>query len=319
VARRGEVVAGIAAAGTAPAPDFPGAQPACRNTACAALTQRTIPPTCRAFPSLPGARPVTALKSLVESRRFDLAITALIIVNAITLGLETSPAVMAAWGPVLIVLDRAILAVFVAELAAKILVYRGSFFRDPWRIFDLVVVAIALMPATGSLSVLRALRILRVLRLVSMVPSLRRVVGGLVAALPGMGSIMLLLTLVFYVFSVMATKLFGASFPDWFGTIAKSAYSLFQVMTLESWSMGIVRPVMEIYPYAWMFFIPFIVCTTFTVLNLFIGIIVSAMQAEHEEEATAERQALQGEQEMILAEIRALREEVKALATVRQG
>jgi voltage-gated sodium channel len=174
------------------------------------------------------------------------------------------------------------------------------------------------MPATGSLSVLRALRILRVLRLVSMVPSLRRVVGGLVAALPGMGSIMLLLTLVFYVFSVMATKLFGAAFPDWFGTIARSAYSLFQIMTLESWSMGIVRPVMEVFPYAWMFFIPFIVCTTFTVLNLFIGIIVSAMQAEHEEEATAERHALQGEQETILAEIRALREEVKAMARERE-
>jgi voltage-gated sodium channel len=198
-------------------------------------------------------------------------------------------------------------------------VYRTHFFRDPWRVFDLVVVAIALMPATGSLSVLRALRILRVLRLVSMVPSLRRVVGGLVAALPGMGSIMLLLTLVFYVFSVMATKLFGAAFPDWFGTIALSAYTLFQVMTLESWSMGIVRPVMEAFPYAWLFFIPFIVCTTFTVLNLFIGIIVSAMQAEHDEAATAERQALQGEQEVILAEIRALREEMKALGRERQA
>ncbi|MFN3547359.1 MAG: ion transporter [Mesorhizobium sp.] len=261
---------------------------------------------------------MTALKTFVESRRFDLAITALIIVNAITLGLETSATAMAQWGPVLFALDRAILAVFVVELAAKILVYRAGFFRDPWRIFDLIVVAIALMPATGSLSVLRALRILRVLRLVSMVPSLRRVVGGLVAALPGMGSIMLLLTLVFYVFSVMATKLFGTSFPDWFGTIAASAYTLFQVMTLESWSMGIVRPVMDVYPLAWMFFIPFIVCTTFTVLNLFIGIIVSAMQAEHEEEATAERQALQGEQEMILAEIRALREEVKAMARERE-
>lgn len=261
---------------------------------------------------------MTALKTFVESRRFDLAITALIIVNAITLGLETSATAMAQWGPVLFALDRAILAVFVVELAAKILVYRAGFFRDPWRIFDLIVVAIALMPATGSLSVLRALRILRVLRLVSMVPSLRRVVGGLVAALPGMGSIMLLLTLVFYVFSVMATKLFGTSFPDWFGTIAASAYTLFQVMTLESWSMGIVRPVMDVYPLAWMFFIPFIVCTTFTVLNLFIGIIVSAMQAEHEEEATAERQALQGEQEMILAEIRALREDVKAMARERE-
>ncbi len=259
-----------------------------------------------------------ALKRLVESRRFDVAITALIVVNAITLGLETSESVMADWGPVLVVLDRTILAVFVAELLMRIAVYRLSFFRDPWRIFDLVVVGIALFPATGNLSVLRALRILRVLRLVGMVPSLRRVVGGLIAALPGMGSIMLLLALVYYVFSVMATKLFGAAFPEWFGTIAKSAYTLFQVMTLESWSMGIVRPVMEVFPLAWLFFIPFIVCTTFTVLNLFIGIIVSAMQEEHDAVATAERAALQSEQETILAEIRSLRQEIRAMSKERQ-
>ena len=254
------------------------------------------------------------LKSLIESRRFDLAITVLIVVNAVTLGLETSQRAMNAIGPLLVVLDRVILTVFVVELLARFAVYRTDFFRDPWRIFDLVVVGIALMPATGSLSVLRALRILRVLRIIGMVPSLRRVVGGLIAALPGMGSIMLLLSLVYYVFSVMATKLFGAAFPDWFGTIALSAYSLFQIMTLESWSMGIVRPVMEVFPWAWLFFIPFIVSTTFTVLNLFIGIIVSAMQEEHDAEATAERQALQSEQELILAEIRALRAELRQRA-----
>ncbi|EKF20158.1 ion transporter [Nitratireductor pacificus] len=254
-----------------------------------------------------------SLKTFIESRRFEAAITVLIIINAITLGLETSGRAMAAFGPLLMIVDQAILGVFVAELLARLAVYRQSFFRDPWRIFDLVVVGIALVPATAGLSVLRALRILRVLRLVSMVPSLRRVVGGLISALPGMGSIMLLLGLVYYVFAVMATKLFGASFPDWFGTIGLSAYSLFQIMTLESWSMGIVRPVMEVYPLAWLFFIPFIVSTTFTVLNLFIGIIVSAMQAEHDAEASAERTALQAEQETILNEIRALREEVRAL------
>lgn len=260
---------------------------------------------------------MTALKTLIESRRFEYAITALILVNAVTLGLETSPRAMAAAGDLLLTLDRIILGVFVVELAARALVYRSAFFRDPWRVFDLIVVAIALLPATGNLSVLRALRILRVLRLVSIVPSLRRVVGGLVAALPGMGSIMLLLSLVFYVFAVMATKLFGASFPDWFGSIGASTYTLFQVMTLESWSMGIVRPVMEAYPLAWLFFIPFIVCTTFTVLNLFIGIIVSAMQAEHDETASEERSELKHEQETILAELRALREEVRAMS--RQG
>jgi voltage-gated sodium channel len=261
---------------------------------------------------------VNSLRTLIESRRFDAAITALIVLNAITLGLETSPRAMEAAGPLLVIVDRFILGVFVLELAARFLVYRGAFFRDPWRIFDLLVVAFALIPATGNLSVLRALRILRVLRLVSILPSLRRVVTGFIAALPGMGSIMLLMGLVYYVFSVMATKLFGSAFPDWFGSIGHSAYSLFQIMTLESWSMGIVRPVMEVYPLAWLFFIPFIVCTTFTVLNLFIGIIVSAMQAEHEAEATAERTALQQEQELILNEIKALRDEIRELKAVER-
>ncbi|WP_136659874.1 ion transporter [Nitratireductor sp. XY-223] len=251
-----------------------------------------------------------ALKNLLETRKFEWFITAIIIVNAITLGLETIPAAMERAGPLLLTIDRLILAIFVVELVSKMAVYRASFVKDPWRIFDFIVVGVALLPATGSLSVLRALRILRVLRLVSMVPSLRRVVGGLIAALPGMGSIVLLLGLVFYVFSVMATKLYGGAFPQWFGSIPASAYSLFQIMTLESWSMGIVRPVMDVYPMAWAFFVPFIVATSFTVLNLFIGIIVSAMQAEHEAEASADREMLQNEQEMILNEIKALRADI---------
>jgi voltage-gated sodium channel len=256
---------------------------------------------------------VTALKTLIESRRFEIAITVLIIVNAITLGLETSPSIMARYGTLLLAIDRIVLGIFVLELGARFVVYRTTFFRDPWRVFDLLVVAIALMPATGNLSVLRALRILRVLRLVSVVPSLRRVVGGLVAALPGMGSIVLLLGLVFYVFSVMATKLFAASFPEWFGSIGESAYTLFQIMTLESWSMGIVRPVMEVYPWSWIYFIPFIIATSFAVLNLFIGIIVSAMQEETDATAHEERVAMRDEQDTILVELRALREEVRAL------
>lgn len=262
---------------------------------------------------------MNALKTLIESRRFEAAITALIIINAITLGLETSPTAMARFGGLLSFLDIAILGVFVAELLARFVVYRVNFFRDPWRIFDLLVVAVALIPATGNLSVLRALRILRVLRLVSVVPSLRRVVGGLVAALPGMGSIVLLLGLVFYVFAVMATKLYAATFPEWFGSIGESAYTLFQVMTLESWSMGIVRPVMEVHAYSWIFFIPFIVLTSFAVLNLFIGIIVSAMQEEHETTASEERSAMQHDQELILVELRALREEVRGLREEKGG
>lgn len=233
------------------------------------------------------------LRQLVTSPRTERFILALIILNAITLGLETSPWVMARIGPSLLVLDKIVLAVFVVEVAARIAVHRAAFFRDPWSLFDFAVVAIALAPTSGAFSVLRALRILRVLRMITLVPSLRRVVGALISALPGMGSIVLLMGLIFYVASVMATKLFGGDFPQWFGSIPSSAYSLFQIMTLESWSMGIVRPVMEVHPYAWMFFVPFILCTTFTMLNLFIGIVVNAMQSEHEEEAKAERHKLE--------------------------
>ncbi|MCA1297917.1 ion transporter [Stappia indica] len=253
------------------------------------------------------------LTELVQSRRWEATIIALIVINAVTLGFETSTQAMAAAGPVLVLLDRLVLAIFTIEIALRIYAHRLAFFRDPWSLFDFAVVAVALMPASGAFSVLRALRILRVLRLISVVPSLRRVVGGLVAALPGMGSIVLLLSLVFYVFAVMTTKLYGASFPDWFGTIGRSLYTLFQIMTLESWSMGIVRPVMEVYPLSWLLFVPFILCTAFTVLNLFIGVIVSAMQQEHEHTAEADRQAIHDETGLVLDEVKALRAEVRAL------
>ena len=268
-------------------------------------------------PSETPASPLDALRARIEpvlcSRRFERFITGLIVLNAITLGLETSKSAMAAAGTWLMLADQIILAIFVVEIAARMLVKGLRFWRDPWCLFDFFVVGIALVPSTGNLSVLRALRIIRALRLISTVQSMRRVVSALLSALPGMGSIVALLSLIYYVFSVMATKLFGAAFPEWFGTVGSSAYSLFQIMTLESWSMGIVRPVMEVFPLAWLFFVPFILMTSFTVLNLFIGIIVDAMQSQHEAEEKAEKEAQAAELDEILREVRALREEVRGL------
>ena len=273
----------------------------------------------QAYPALDPEKPVRSgpIARILADRRFEMTITALIVLNAITLGLETFPAVMERFGPLLLTLDRIFLAIFTVEIAARLWVHRGAFFRDPWNVFDFTIVAIALLPATGPFTVLRALRVLRVLRLISTVKSLKRVVGALVEALPGMGSIIVLMGLVFYVFSVMAAKLFGAAFPEWFGGLGASAYSLFQIMTLESWSMGIVRPVMEEFPWAWAFFVPFILSTTFVVLNLFIGIIVSAMQAEHDEMAEEERRGLADDNVAILEELRALRGEVAELRGAR--
>ena len=208
-------------------------------------------------------------------------ILGVILFNAILLGLETMPSVMNSMGGLIKLLDTICLAIFSTEIVLKLYAFGLGFFRRGWNVFDFVIVGISLIPGAQGLSVLRALRVLRLLRVVSVAPSLRRVVDGLITALPGMGSVFLLMALIFYIGSVMATQLFGASFPDWFGNLPRSGYSLFQIMTLESWSMGIVRPVMEVYPYAWAFFVPFIMVTTFAVVNLLVGLIVNSMQDAH--------------------------------------
>jgi len=257
------------------------------------------------------------LKTFIEDHRVQKSVIALILINAVLLGLETWPAIMNIAGPFILALDHLILALFVVEISIRIYVYRRSFWRDPWSLFDFTVVAIALIPASGPFAVLRALRVLRVLRLLTMVPSMRRVVGALLDAIPGLGSIGLMLMVFYYVFAVIATNLFGAAYPEWFGTLGRSFYTLFQIMTLESWSMGIVRPVMETYPLAWAFFVPFIMVATFTMLNLFIAIIVSAMQNYSEAEHEDTVQALQQTQENIEAdlheEMQSLRTEIKEL------
>ncbi|MFN3579662.1 MAG: ion transporter [Pseudomonas sp.] len=269
------------------------------------------------------------LGELIEHPRAQFTVMALILVNAVILGLETSATAMQHWGGLLTRLDQIILGLFVIEISLRFVASGWRLLKDPWGLFDTLVIMIALVPASGPLAVLRALRVLRVLRLVSIVPSMKIVVQSLLSALPGMGSIVALLSLVFYVAAVIATQLFGEQFPDWFGTLGASLYTLFQVMTLESWSMGIVRPVMEVYPFAWLYFVPFILIATFMMLNLFIAVIVDAIQNQRERVAAGKAlkdgispvpepahhsSSLSGtQQELMLEEVRELRAELSAL------
>ena len=257
------------------------------------------------------------LRGWVESAPFRYSILVIIFINAILLGLETSPSVMTKMGDTLRHVDKIILWIFVVELILRIYAHGLRFFRDPWGVFDFLIVAIALVPASEQFCVLRALRILRALRLISGVHRMRRVVEALLRAVPGIGAVAALLLLVFYVFAVIATKLFGGEFPQWFGTIGESMYSLFQIMTLESWSMGIVRPVMVQFPYAWSFFVVFIIVSSFTVLNLFIAIIVDSMQTLHSdgEERTVERigMVVDEDTQKVSDEIARLRAEIREL------
>lgn len=242
----------------------------------------------------------------VEGPAFSRFIIALIIVNAVVLGLETSPAVMTRFGDALTALNGAILGAFIIEIALKLVAFGPRFFKSGWNVFDFLVVGIALVPTAGPLEILRALRVLRVLRLLSQVPKLRVIIESLLRALPGMGWTALLLVLVFYVFAVMGTMMFGERFPEYWGNLGRSLFALFQIMTLESWSSGIARPMMEAFPWAWAFFVPFILVSSFMVLNLFIAIIVTATQSIHQDEEDMERREL-------LAELRTINQRLKRL------
>jgi voltage-gated sodium channel len=261
-------------------------------------------------------RNFAGLATWLETPLVQRSLIVLILVNAVILGLETSPSLMADWGPWLVAADRAILAVFVVEITLKLAVHRFNYFRDPWNVFDFTVVAIALIPASGPLAVLRALRVLRVLRLITMVPSMKRVVGGLLSALPGLGSVSAIIGIIFYVSAVIATKLFAGHFPELFGDLGRTAFTLFQVMTLEGWAMEVVRPVMAVYPLAWIFFLLFILASTFTLLNLFIAVIVNAIQQEHGDEA---KPVVDSEIASLRLEIAALRKQLQAIRTPATG
>ncbi|MFM8466107.1 MAG: ion transporter [Oxalobacteraceae bacterium] len=226
---------------------------------------------------LPGWR--GAIEHFVMHPWVQHLLVVLIVVNALILGLETDARIHDAIGHYLMMIDQVILIIFIAELVLLIAARGLHFFTDPWCVFDFIVVGIALVPATGSLSVLRALRVLRVLRLINKVESMRKVVSGLLASLPSLGSVFSLIVIIFYVASVIATNTFSAAFPELFGDMFMSAFTLFQVMTLEGWSEGIARPVMQVFPYAWIFFLLFILIATFVIVNLFIAVIVDSLNS----------------------------------------
>jgi len=270
------------------------------------------------------------LRVLLDRNLVKNGVLAVIIFNAVTLGMSTSKTLFNAYGEIFKTVDDIVLTIFVIELSLKFYAYGFRFFLSAWNLFDLAVVGVGIMPQSNGLSALRGLRVIRALRLLSVVPQMRAVVQALLDALPGMGAVIIMLSIVYYVFAVMATIMYGAAFPDWFGTLGRSLYSLFQIMTLESWSMGIVRPVMEVFPNAWSFFVPFIIITAFSVLNLFIGLLVNTMQTAVEDEDEAEfeklRDLVRSETDIVDGhvtdmhkELIALRAEIAGLKGVANG
>ncbi|MER5318455.1 ion transporter [Streptosporangium roseum] len=234
------------------------------------------------------------------------------MINAITIGCETSSYLTDRIGGFLHVVDRVALAGFTVELVARLYAHRGGFFKDPWNWFDAIIVVVALIPASGPTSVLRTLRIMRALRLVAAVPSMRKVVGALFAAMPGMGAIIGLLVLVMYVSAVMATQLFGELVPEHFDELPTSLFTLFQVMTGEAWP-DIAQKVMAEKPWAWLFFVGYSLMASYVVLNLFIAVVVNAMDDQN---TSAEEQRTEDQLTTVLNELARLHDRIDAMQGV---
>ena len=258
------------------------------------------------------------IQKLVESSKFQNFIMGLILLNGITMGMETSKSLSLEYGSLFTLFNTFVVTVFTIEIILRIYVHKASFFKDPWSIFDFVIVAISLVPSSAGFEIFRVLRVLRLFRLITVVPQMKKIVVALLNVIPGIGSIAALLTLFFYIFAIMSTQLFGERFPEWFGTLGESFYTLFQVMTLESWSMGIVRPIMEVYPLAWVFFVPFIFLSTFIIVNLIIAIVVDAMNDMNASDEAEKIEEKQHNTDALQEEVMSLRQDIQSLKVLLQ-
>ena len=209
------------------------------------------------------------------TQRFIVLVLSL---NAVTLGLDTSEAVMAKYGPLIDQINAVVPIIFVIEVGLRFFARGWRFFRETWNVFDVIIITVSFLPSGSAFSALRALRILRVLHVISLVPRMRHVVAAMIRSLPQIGSILALLLIISYISAVIVTHLYGADYPELFGSIGASMLTLFQLMTLEGWAAEVVRPVMETHPNAVFLFIPYMLMTAFAILNLFTAVLVDSMQ-----------------------------------------
>jgi len=237
-----------------------------------------------------------------------------IFINAIVIGLETYNGIYQPHMVLFHSVERVFLWIFTIEIILRIIATKSPrymFFKSGWNNFDFIIVASSIIFAGAYfVSVLRIIRVLRILRAISIIPSLQRLVNALLNTIPAMGNILLLMGIIFYIFAVMGTILFKEISPEYFGALHLSLLTLFQVVTLDSWASGVLRPIIDIAPWAWIYFISFVLIGTFVVINLFIGVVVNNVQAANitEEDKEKERR-----NEMLGEEIKMLRQEIAEL------
>ncbi|WP_455375684.1 ion transporter [Kaarinaea lacus] len=225
-------------------------------------------------------------QNIVSRKSFEYFIISLIIFNGIVLGLETSPSIVQGYGDYLLLVNNLVLAVFVIEAILKITAVAPRFklyFGDGWNLFDFSVVVLSLIPATGEYAMIaRLARLLRVARLISTIPELRLIVSTLVRSIPSMGHVLLLMSIIFYIYAVAGYHIFHEHDPTHWNNLGLSLLTLFRVVTLEDWT-DVMYKAMELYPMSWIYFVSFVILGTFVIINLFIAVVINNLEeAKHE-------------------------------------
>jgi voltage-gated sodium channel len=257
---------------------------------------------------------IIACRALVESKRFQDFVIGVIVFTAVLMGLETFPSVQAAYGLILHRLNLVIQAIFVCELAIRLLAHGprwGTFFRDGWNVFDFTIVAASLLPQVGAFAtVARLARLLRVARLLSVSPALRLIITTMLHSIPSLGHVILLLSLLLYVYGIIGYHLFHPHDPAHWGTLGRALLTLFQMLTLEGW-LEVQQASLQAYPWAWIYYGSYIVIAVFVVINLFIAVVLNNMETARLEQELAENK--RHPRHVLLARLRAVSEELAQL------
>lgn len=229
---------------------------------------------------------------------FEFFILFVILVNIICLGFETSQAAMERYGSVLNAIDTGCLAIFCIELVLKIIAFNKDFFKSKWNVFDAVIVLVSLAPAFSYFTVFKAVKVfrsvrivralrsiksIRTLKLVSGIEHLQVVLKAIVKSIPGIVWTCIMLFIFYYIYAIVGTMLFGELFPRLFGGLGRSFLTLFSVMIFDNLFEGIIRPIMQEFSWAWVYFISFSLITSFVIMNVIVGIVVDSIDAVHKD------------------------------------
>ena len=261
---------------------------------------------------------VVPIARLVDSDRFQLVIGAVIVANAVVLGLETYPGVMDSYSNLLITLNSVFYGVFVIELVLRLISYGKrpwNFFRSGWNVFDFIIIGGALIPAIQQqATVMRLLRLARVVRLLRFLPDARVLLLTVTKSIPSVMSMVVLTVLILFLYGMVGWTMFGEQLPQQWGTVGTSMLTLFVLLTLENFPQYL-QEAQAVSPLATVFFLSYVLVAAFVVFNLLIGIVIGSMEKAREEEAAKARANQSGSKAVMrdrLEEIRTALEELQS-------